>query len=93
MKQLISRIHDDLHRRLKWRAAREGRSLNDYVTEVLEQAVSDDAAGLRRRLARSGLRVVPPGRPEAPSLEEVLRANRGTGTPLSDALRVERADR
>jgi antitoxin FitA len=32
MRQLIARIDDDLHRRLKERAAREGRSLNDLVT-------------------------------------------------------------
>lgn len=94
MKQLISRIDDDLHRRLKERAMKEGRPVNDLVIEVLERAVDDDVASLRRRLDRAGLRVIPrrqPGPP--PSMESVLRANRGTGTSVSDALGRERAAR
>jgi plasmid stability protein len=63
MRQLIARIDDDLHRRLKERAAREGRSLNDLVTEALAAAADDESAAFRRRLARSGLRVFPPGPP------------------------------
>jgi plasmid stability protein len=63
MRQLIARIDDDLHRRLKERAAREGRPLNDLVTEVLAAAVDDEAASFRRRLDRSGLRVLPPTSP------------------------------
>ncbi|MDQ3151339.1 MAG: toxin-antitoxin system HicB family antitoxin, partial [Actinomycetota bacterium] len=49
MKQLITRIDDELHRRLKERAAEAGRSLNDLVSGVLAAAVEDDAASLRRR--------------------------------------------
>ena len=63
MRQLIARIDDDLHRRLKERAAREGRSLNDLVTEALAAAADDESAAFRRRLDRSGLRVLPPGPP------------------------------
>lgn len=94
MKQLISRIDDDLHRRLKERAAREGRSLNDLVTEVLVAAVLDRRESFSRRLERSGLRVlplVPVQRP--PDLKDVLDANRGSGTAVSDALRAERDTR
>ncbi len=91
VKQLISRIDDDLHRRLKERAAQEGRSLNDLVAAVLADAVADRRESFRRRLERSGLRVLPPvpmQRP--PTLDDVLDANRGSGTAVSDALRAER---
>lgn len=91
VKQLISRIDDDLHRRLKERAAQEGRSLNDLVTAVLADAVTDRRESFRHRLERSGRRVLPPvpmQRP--PSLDDVLEANRGSGTAVSDALRAER---
>ena len=37
MKQLLTRIDDELHARLKARAEREGRSLNDLVTEALHE--------------------------------------------------------
>ena len=91
MKQLISRIDDDLHRRLKERAAREGRSLNDLVAEVLAVAVMDRRESFSRRLERSGLRVLPPAPMQRPpSLDDVLDANRGSGTAVSDALRAER---
>lgn len=93
MKQLISRIDSELHRRLKMRAAREGRSVNDLVIEVLERAVADEAESFRRALDRSGLRVIPPRPSRPPSRDAVVRANRGAGTPLSDALDEERAAR
>jgi plasmid stability protein len=63
VRQLIARIDDDLHRKLKERAAREGRSLNDLVTDVLAAAADDEAASFRRRLDRSGLHVLPPAPP------------------------------
>ncbi|MGH3426995.1 MAG: FitA-like ribbon-helix-helix domain-containing protein, partial [Mycobacteriales bacterium] len=59
MKQLISRIDDDLHQRLKRRATQEGRSLNDFVAEVLARAVADERESFARLLERSGLRVLP----------------------------------
>jgi predicted HicB family RNase H-like nuclease len=49
VKQLITRIDDDLHRRLKERAAEQDRSLNDLVSSVLAAAVQDDVASLRRK--------------------------------------------
>lgn len=90
VKQLISRIDDDLHRRLKERAAQEGRSLNDLVAEVLADAVDDGRESFRRRLERSGLRVLPPVTQRPPSVDDVLDANRGSGTAVSEALRAER---
>jgi plasmid stability protein len=50
MRQLIAWIDEDVHRRLKERAAREGRSLNDLVTDVLAAAADDELASFRRRL-------------------------------------------
>lgn len=94
MKQLISRIEEDLHRRLKEVAAREHRSVNSLVIEALELAVNDDAVSLRRRLNRSELQVIPP-RPSdpPPSLESVLEASRGVGAAVSEALQEERSQR
>ncbi len=75
----------------KERAAREGRSLNNLVTEVLAAAVMDPRESFRRRLERSGLRVLPPApQHRPPSLDEVLDANRGSGTAVSEALQAER---
>lgn len=92
MKQLISRIDDDLHRRLKERAAQEGRSLNDLVAAVLAEAVDDAPASFRRRLAASGLRVLPPSSPVPDQRDEPTIAH-GDGEAVLDALRAERDSR
>ncbi|MHA6630201.1 FitA-like ribbon-helix-helix domain-containing protein [Pseudonocardia sichuanensis] len=90
MKQLIARIDDDLHRRLKQRAAEQDRSLNDLVAGVLAAAVEDDAQSVRRRIDRSGLRVLPPRPVTARPRQEVLAGLEGLGTPVSDALAADR---
>jgi antitoxin FitA len=90
VKQLIARIDDDLHRRLKERAAAQDRSLNDLVAGVLAAAVEDDTETVRRRIARSGLRVLPP-RPAVPRSRKVaIEGRRGQGTPVSEALAADR---
>lgn len=93
MKQLIARIDDDLHCRLKERAAEQDRSLNDLVTSVLAAAVEDDSESVRRRIDRSGLRVVPPRPAAVHSREDVIRRLEGLGTPVSDALAADRDGR
>lgn len=90
VKQLIARIDDDLHRRLKERAAEQDRSLNDLVTSVLAAAVEDDAESVRRRIDRSGLRVLPPRPAAARHRHDVIGSQRGLGNPLGDALASER---
>lgn len=90
MKQLITRIDDDLHRRLKERAAAQDRSLNDLVRAVLEAALDDPTATLRRRISASGLRVVPARPVAAPSREAVIEGMRGRGAALSEALAADR---
>lgn len=97
MRQLIARIDDDLHRRLKERAAQEGRSLNDLVADVLAAAVDDEAASFRRRLDRSGLRVLPPassvpGQRVDPDQDDDGLADEdpGVGEAVLEALLAER---
>jgi plasmid stability protein len=93
MRQLITRIDDDLHRRLKDRARDEGRSMNTLVSEILEEAVPDESPRerLRRRLRAEG-RLVEIRVPETPpSLEEVLEMLRGdAGKAVLEALEEDR---
>lgn len=89
---MIARIDDDLHARLKARAAAEGRSLNALMTEVLAAAVSTGpTATVRARLARQGRLVVPPRSGPPPNREAALQSTRGAGHAASDALAAERA--
>ncbi len=61
----IRNVPDELHRRLKARAAIEGKSLSDYLlAEIRESAERPTVDELRARLARRT--------PVAPSIEPVL---------------------
>jgi plasmid stability protein len=62
VRQLITRLDDDLHLHLKAKARGAGKSMNAYVVDLLREAVNrDDAkARLRRRLQDEGRLVVPP---------------------------------
>lgn len=96
VRQLITRIDDDLHRRLKERARDEGRSMNAVVTELLEQAVPDETPRdrLRRRLKAEGRLTEIPAPENPPSLEEVLEMLRGdAGKAVLEALEEDRARR
>jgi plasmid stability protein len=95
MRQLIARITDDLHGRLKARAAAEGRSLNALVTEALSSAVDNDdqRSRLRARLEARSLRVVPPSPRRVPSRDRAIAGTRGAGDAVSRALMEERARR
>ena len=96
MRQLITRIDDDLHRRLKQRARDEGRSMNAVVTELLEQAVPDETPRerLRRRLKAEGRLTEIPVPENPPSREEVLEMLRGdAGRAVLEALEEDRARR
>jgi antitoxin FitA len=93
MRQLITRIDDGLHARLKERAAAEGRSVNALVTEVLEHAVAPQPARrtLRERLRAEGRLYVPPQpKGPVPSRDGVIEMLRGSGTAVSEALRADR---
>jgi antitoxin FitA len=61
----IRNVPDALHRRLKARAALEGKSLSDYLlAEIREAAARPTIEELRARLARRS--------PVAPSIEPAL---------------------
>lgn len=92
MSQITVRATEDLVFRVKQRATAEGKSMNEFVTMVLEVATNPANAGtaterLRERLARAGLLAdLPPYqgvRPEAAAVERAAREAAG-GRPLSD---------
>jgi plasmid stability protein len=96
VRQLITRIDDDLHRRLKERARDQGRSVNSLVTAILEEAIPDESPRerLRRRLREAGrLREFPvPENP--PSRDDVIALLRGdAGRAVLEALEKDRARR
>lgn len=83
------RVADELLARVRRTAERQGRSMNDYVTAVLDVATDPARAGseaeaLRERLAAAGL-LAPSGRPRsrpAPGAFSKARAAAGRDTPL-----------
>lgn len=98
LKQLIARIDDDLHSRLKRRAAAEGRTLNAVVTEALEgvaPAQDTPQEWLRRRARERGVRLLEPtGLPSDPQQRErVIESTRGLGPFIDEFLEEDRRDR
>lgn len=53
MRQLLLRVPDDLHARLAARAAREGRSVNQVASEILDAAADADRGDRRTQLRAS----------------------------------------
>lgn len=94
-RQLLARIDERLHRRLKARAAAEGRSLNALVTDLLERGAleADERVRVRARLEALGLAtsVRPSRRP--PSRDRAIALTRGAGRSASEALAAERRER
>ena len=92
MRQLITRIDEDLHRRLKRRAATEGRSVNAMVSELLRGAVDtrDERELVRARLRALG-RLANIPRPRKPiSRDAAIALTRGAGRAASQALAEDR---
>jgi plasmid stability protein len=92
MAQLTIRADDALVRRVKASASELGRSMNDYVTAILDAATNPELAGtdadrLRERLARAGLLVVPSrlsvGRPSSAAVDAAGR-RAAVGRPLAE---------
>lgn len=105
MAQVSWRAEDTLVDRVRKAAADHNRSMNDYMTMVMEAATNPDLAQdeytrIRERLARldlvaRGLDVRLGGGPrERPPAEDVERARRaaGKGTPLSDLVSEGRGE-
>lgn len=97
MGQVTWRASDELVERVRQAAAARARSVNDYVSAVLDAATDpafagDEAAILRERLARAGL-LAPTGsarrRPPAGQVSRA-RSRAGRGTPLSDIVSGDR---
>jgi plasmid stability protein len=88
VKQLITRIDDELHARLKARAEAEGRSMNDLVTEALRGVVAKTETPLERRnrLVAEGKLIDFKPEGEAPGHDKLEERSRGWGTAVSEAL-------
>ena len=92
MSQITIRAGDDLILRVKQCASEQGKSMNEYVTIVLEVATNPSNAStagerVRERLARAGLLAdLPPYegvRPDPAEVEEAAR-EAARGRPLSE---------
>ncbi|MGH2472419.1 MAG: FitA-like ribbon-helix-helix domain-containing protein [Candidatus Limnocylindria bacterium] len=92
MRQLITRIDEDLHRRLKRRAAAEGRSVNAMVSDLLRDAVAgrDGPDLLRARLRALGRLADIPRPRKALSRDAAIASTRGAGDAVSQALAEDR---
>jgi hypothetical protein len=97
MEQMTWRAPADLIERVRRAAQRQRRSMNDYVTAVLDAATNPSLAGgeaerLRERLDQAGLLAEPGERHARPSREQTEGARRraGTGTALSRLVSEDR---
>ena len=94
MRQVTWRAPDELVEQLHRAAERQGRSLNDHLTQLAQAAVNPDLADdemqqLRERLTRAGLVVTPGPARRRPDPRAVAAARRraGAGTPLSELVK------
>lgn len=95
MRQLITRVDDDLHARLKAKAKAEGRSLNALVNEVLQKAAAEELTTeekLRRRAEELGIELIPWGLP-IDDEDEFIESSRGMGTASQEILAEREARR
>ena len=95
VRQVITRVEEELHARLKDAAAARGISVNAFVVDALTAAVGTTTARetVRRRAEAAGKRVIPPAPDETPSWDEVVAVGVEAGTAVSEALAEERAAR
>lgn len=97
MKQLILRVSDDLHRRISARAAREGKSVNAWVTDLLDMTVDADVTEDRQtraaaKAAELGMLVIYDDIPEYD--EETLRRGEAALRELApEIVRILEEDR
>jgi hypothetical protein len=97
MEQMTWRAPADLIERVRRAARRQRRSMNDYVTAVLDAATNpglagDEAERLRERLDQAGVLAEPGERHDRPPRAEIEGARRraGTGTALSQLVSEDR---
>jgi hypothetical protein len=97
MAQVSWRAEDELVERVRQAAEAQGRSMNEYLTRVLDAATNPELADteierVRARLMRAGLLVTPPLRRARPDERALARARRaaGRGSSLSDLVERDR---
>lgn len=97
MSQVTWRAPDELVRRVQNAATTAGRSLNQFITVVLDaatdpDAVGDEAARVRERLALAGLLVLnDAARPSVdPAALAAAKARAGQGVSLVDLVTSDR---
>jgi plasmid stability protein len=92
VRQIITRIDEDLHRRLKRRAAAQGRSVNAMVNDILREAVArpDGPELLRARLRALGRLAYVPRPRRLVSHDAAIASTRGLGKAASEALADDR---
>ena len=97
MKQLILRVSPELHQRIAARAAREGKSVNAWVSQLLEATVDADVGEDRQARANAkaaalGMLVVYDDIPEYD--EETLRRGEAAWRELGpEIVRILEEDR
>lgn len=97
MQQVTWRAPDELLQRVRAVAARQGYSVNEFLTRVLDAATDPDLAGteaerVRERLGQAGLLVLPTPVSHRPDPQLVAEAGRraGRGTSLADIISHDR---
>jgi hypothetical protein len=101
MKQLLLRVPEDLHRRIRARAAREGRSMNAVAGAMLDAATDADLSApptpqerLRARARALGMLSEVPARPVSKAeRDRVIASTRGIGKILDRIIAEDREDR
>lgn len=98
MRQLLLRVPEDLHERISARAAREGRSVNQLASEILDAAADADRRGrsgrLRAQAAARGVLGPPvPADSAHPDRASAIESMRGIGHVLDDELAADRGRR
>lgn len=91
---MITRLDDELHARLKARAAAEGRSLNDLTVEALNALVHEPLTRevVRERLRARGTLVVPETTTPRPGPSVWRDLPPGAGRAVFEALMAEREE-
>jgi hypothetical protein len=95
VQQVTWRAPEGLLQRVKAVAARQGYSMNEFLTRVLDAATDPDLAGteaerVRERLGQAGVLVVPTPVSRRPDSDQVAGARRRVGAAASLADIVSR---
>jgi plasmid stability protein len=104
VKQLLLRVPEDLHRRIRARATREGRSMNAVAGAILDASADDDLSApptpltpqqrLRARARALGmLSEVPAPEMSKAERDRIIASTRGIGPILDRLIDEDREDR